>query len=178
MMLPEIEGRNRRMLVFADHLRDLSFSALMTVYEQSNRESAKKNWPEESTDFALQLAEQEFYQYLRQVFFHTPGARYAIWLEHGIYVSALRLEPYRDGLLLSALETAPDYRKQGFAEALVREVLRTLPVTSVYSHIHKCNHASFNLHMKCGFHRISEQATYLDGSVDSKCCTVCYRGAV
>lgn len=164
------------MLLIARKLSEISFSSLMAVYEEGNREKARENWPELPPDFALQLAEQEFYQYLREVFFQTPDAVYGIWEEQGIYISAMRLEPYRDGLLLEALETAPAQRRKGFAEQLLCSVLEEKKHVKIYSHVHKSNLPSLKLHEKWGFRRIQEMAVYIDGSVNQKCCTFCYEG--
>lgn len=164
------------MLIIARRLSALSFSALMDVYEEGNRENAAQIWPDMPPEQALQMAEQEFYQYLREVFFPTPGAVYAIWEEQGQYLSALRLEPYRDGLLLEALETAPSHRRHRYGEKLLMAVLREFPGKKIYSHVHKRNLPSLKIHLKCGFQRISEQAAYIDGSVNSRCCTLCYQG--
>ena len=164
------------MLLIAKSLKDLRFSELMQVYEQSNLEAAeeRKNLP---PMFALQLAEQDFRQYLQEVFFPTPGALCCIWEENGRYVSALRLEPYRDGLLLAALETAPVFRKQGYASILIRAVQQYLAAcggANIYSHVNKQNTASVRTHEKCGFHVISDCAVYLNGSVDYRSCTFLY----
>ena len=151
------------MLQIARSMGELNFSQLMAVYEEGNRESDK----------GLLQAEQDFYQYLRHDFFAVPGAYYALWQEGGEYVSALRFEPYKDGILLEALETAPTKRRMGYGEKLMRAVL---PMEKkIYSHVSKRNIASLNIHEKCGFQRISEQATYIDGSVNNKCCTLCFR---
>ena len=45
----------------------------------------------------------------------------------------------------------------------------------VYSHVGKRNAGSLKVHERCGFRRISEQAVYIDGSVNGKCCTLCYQ---
>lgn len=161
------------MLIIARTLRELSFSSLMEVYEEGNRENAAARWPDAPEERALQLAEDEFYHYLREVFFTTAHACYAVWSENGEYVSALRLEPYRDGMLLAALETAPDHRKKGYAEQLVSSVISRFG-GKIYSHVLKSNVLSLQLHKKCGFRRISEHAIYIDGSVNSKACTLCY----
>jgi len=155
-------------------LGQLSFGKLMKVYEEGNLENARQEHPDLPVPAAMQMAEQAFYQYLKEVFFSTSGSLYAVWEDKGCYCSALRLEPYRDGLLLAALETAPTHRKKGYGEKLVRSVLAEMGNQKIYSHVSKTNTASLNLHSKCGFRRISESAVYLDGSVNSKCCTLCY----
>ena len=166
------------MLLFARSFKDLRFSELMQVYEQSNLEAAgeRKNLP---PLFALQLAEQDFRQYLQEVFFRTPGAYCCIWEENGRYVSALRLEPYRDGLLLAALETSPVHRRKGYAAALIHGVQAYLVQQGafrLYSHVNKRNTASLRTHESCGFRVISDCAVYLNGSVDYHCCTLMCEG--
>ena len=78
------------MLYIATSLQQLRFGQLMEVYLESNLEKAER--------IGLLQAEQDFYQYLDECFFPTPGAVYAVWVEGNEYISALRLEPYRDGL--------------------------------------------------------------------------------
>lgn len=161
------------MLIVAKSIGQLNFSALMEVYVEGNLENAEDLWPEETQDRKLFLAEEAFGQYLRDSFFKTPGAQYAIWSVEGRYVSALRLEPYRDGLLLEALETAPAYRRRGYASALMEAVLSRIVTGKLYSHVGKNNIASLRTHEKAGFRRISETAVYIDGSVNDYCCTLC-----
>ena len=160
------------MLLIARKMGQLDFSRLMAVYEEGNRENGWDLYPNLPEGQRILQAEQDFYQYLRHDFFETKGAYYAIWQENDIYVSALRIEPYKDGVLLEALETHPQYRRQGFAVELIQAVL--LMEKKVYSHVSKKNAASLRVHEKCGFCRISEQATYIDGSVNNKCCTLCF----
>ena len=162
------------MLQIANSLKKLDFAALMAVYEQSNRENGRDNYPDEPEYRQLFLAEDNFYQYLQQVFFVTPGAVCAVWEENGEYRAALRLEPYKDGLLLAALETAPAFRRKGYGVLLIEAVQSRFPEKKIYSHVHKKNIPSLAIHEACGFQRISEQATYIDGSVNSRCCTLCY----
>ena len=162
------------MLVVANNLKDFTFGKLMEVYREGNLENAQDLWPEEPEGRQLALAEQEFYQYLQQVFFRTEGAMYLIWEDTGHYVSALRLEPYRDGLLLEALETAPEQRRKGYASKLLSAALEFASGHKIYSHVHKRNVPSLAVHEKVGFTRILEYAVYADGSVNDRCCTLCY----
>ena len=159
------------MLILARSLRELRFGALMGVYLQGNQEKAERDYPEEPAGAGLRLAEEDFYRYLRECFFRTPGAAYAVWEEGGSYVSALRLEPYRDGVLVNALETAPQQRRKGYASRLLEAVLGTLD-GPVYSHVAKRNLPSLALHERLGFRRIQETALYLDGSLDHRACTL------
>ena len=161
------------MLVIAESLRSLNFGQLMEVYEEGNLENGAEFWPDLPQAQQLLNAEQDFYQYLKECFFSTDGAFYALWVANGAYVSALRLEPYQDGLLLEALETAPQHRGRGYATALITAVMQTVGDTKVYSHVSKRNTASLRTHEKCGFHRILDHAVYADGSVLTTSCTLC-----
>lgn len=163
------------MLHIADKLGELNFRQLMDVYEEGNLENAAEFYSREPQNQWLLLAEQAFHQYLRECFFLTEGARCCMWIVNGRYVSALRLEPYRDGLLLEALETLPTERRKGYAAALIKAVLAQHPGETIYSHVGKKNIASIKTHESCGFHRILEHAVYADGSVLQNCCTFCSR---
>ena len=162
------------MLKIFHHLGELNFRQLMDVYREDNVDNGKYSYPDLPPDRQLEEAEQSFYQYLAQDFFRQKDAFCAVWEVQGRYVSALRLEPYRDGMLLEALSTAPEYRRRGFAAALIRAVLKGLPPGRIYSHVGKGNTASLRTHGACGFQRIRENAVYVDGSVNDLCCTLMY----
>lgn len=152
---------------------ELDFGQLMKVYEQSNRESGAINYPQLSAGEQQLWAEQDLYSFL-QCFFREREAFYAIWEPAACYVAALRMEPYRDGLLLEALETTPEYRRKGYATALVRAVLLYLEAqgtVKVYSHVSRKNAASLAVHRACGFEKYLDHAVYVDGSVSRKACT-------
>ena len=157
------------MLLIMKRLEELDFSALMDVYIEGNREKA-----EEYGDGGLLQAEREFFDYLREDFFRQKGAFYAVWQVAGQYVSALRLEPYGDGWLLEALETAPNHRKQGYAKALMAEVLDIMGESVVYSHVSRRNEASLRTHYSCGFQKHLDHVVYLDGSVSNRAVTLRY----
>ena len=165
------------MLVVARSMRELPFEQLMRIYAESNQNTAIRQFPHETSARGLMLAELDFYDYLLNGFFRTPGAMYCLLIEKGEYVSALRLEPWKDGLLVTALETAPAYRGKGYACALLTAVQSMLAQQGdgrLYSHIHRKNEPSILVHEKCGFRRISDVAVFLDGSVDSRSGTYMY----
>ena len=164
------------MLIVAKKLRELSFGKLMEVYQEGNLENGRIHYPDEPENRQIALAEQDFYQYLQQVFFRTDGAVYFIWEEHGKYVSALRLESYRDGLLLEALETAPAERRKGYAGKLIQAVQERFAQEKIYSHVSKRNISSLRTHEVCGFRKIADNAVYADGSVTSRSCSLCWEG--
>lgn len=164
------------MLKIFHKLQEVDFYQLMQVYAEGNLENAQEFYPHLPEAEGILQAEQDFYAYL-QVFFSQPGAIYAVWDIDCRYVSALRLELYRDGFLLSALETAPGCRRKGYASELIRKVIKEISFESdirIYSHVNKKNKASLAVHSACGFERIAECAVYLDGSVSNAACTLCY----
>ena len=150
-------------------MSELNAEQLMAVYRESN-------FNDYQLGYGLRNAEDAFLSYLREDFFRQKNALYAVWIVSGIYRSALRLEPYKDGLLLEALETAPDARRNGFAYQLMKSTISFLRSTKwrrVYSHRAKHNTPSICAHTKCGFQRISESATYIDGTVTQNSATYC-----
>lgn len=161
------------MLKIIRSMKDLQFGQLMAVYEEGNRLNGEEFWPDLSEGQKILRAEQDFYQYLKECFFPTEGAYYGVWVEGNTYVSALRLEPYRDGLLLEALETVPTHRQRGYAKALIQAVLLKEQGRKIYAHIHKGNLPSIRTHESCGFCRISDHAVYIDGSVHPHSYTYC-----
>lgn len=158
-------------------LSELHFGKLMYVYEESNQSNAFEFYDGIDRNLAVLNSEQDFYQYLNEIFFSTPGAVYAVWEKGGRYVSALRLEPYQDGFLLEALETAPDYRRKGYASALIRAVCSQIGdcgCSKIYSHVSKDNEASLKTHLACGFRKILDYAVYIDGTIRNTSYTLCF----
>lgn len=138
------------MLKLIYSMTDLDIEQLLDVYQE-------ENWDKE-----------EMLSYLWEDFFLQGEAFYAVWIEDGVYKAAVRFCPYKDGMLLHSLETAPDYRRKGYAYLLVMQGLDHLRKSGckiVYTHIAKRNKASLLLHLKCGFDIISDCATCLDGTV-------------
>ena len=151
-------------------MKQLPFAALKQVYSQSLYLDSLRDYPDRPD--ALLQAEMDFYRYLQSSFFRTEDARCCVWMEDGQPVCALRLEPYRDGLILTGLETDPAYRGQGYAQKLVGAVLeRECAKVTVYSHIDRDNRASIAVHEKCGFIKMTNFAVYLDGSASDKAFT-------
>lgn len=163
------------MLRIFEKLQELDFGKLMAIYGESNAENAEEFYPDDPQNLAIMKVEQDFYRYLKEDFFRHEGVFYAVWEAGGEYVSALRMEPYKDGLLLEALETDPSCRKHGYAKQLIWAVSQFLAgrgAVKVYSHVSKKNVASLQTHLSCGFERIEEHAVYVDGSVTQRACTM------
>ena len=161
------------MLIIARDMGSFSFRQLMDIYVEGNLENGQELFPDLSREAQIAAGEEQFLNYLRDCFFQTPGAFYAIRQVEDRYVSALRLSPNRDGFLLEALETAPDCRRRGHAKALIRDVVAVLGDTKVYSHVSKSNAASLAAHRACGFSVFLDCAQYSDGSVMYHACTLC-----
>ena len=162
------------MLKVFDNLGDIDFRQLMNVYAEGNRINGEEFYSKCSENLRILYAEQDFYNYLVE-FFKERSARYAVWEHEGSYMSALRIERYSDGLLLSALETLPSHRRKGFASSLIAATLKYLRTDGrgiLYSHVNKRNFASLNGHKKCGFEIISDRAVYLDGTTVTEAYTL------
>ncbi len=161
------------MLKLVYNMQELPFSELVHLYRQELALKAKREYSDRGDGFVC--AELDLREYLSQVFFRSSGAVYCLWTQEGKLVSALRLEPYGDGYLLTALETDPDQRCRGFAGRLIRAALEQVAKDKpVYSHIAHKNRASIGVHRKSGFVKISDHARLLDGTVSAQVGTYCY----
>lgn len=166
------------MFMMFHRLRDLNFGELMAVYQEGNLEHWHEDYPNFPEGEGILQAEQDFYAYLQQEFFLAKRAVYCVWEEDGRYISALRLEAYRDGLLLEALETRPGFRCKGYARSLLDSALAALSGREglpVYSHVSKKNAASLAVHAACGFQKVLDYGVYIDGSVTHNSVTLCRR---
>lgn len=155
--------------------KSFPYSDLAKIYRTSILQEGALRYPEEPEEIRIALAESDFLSYIRLDFFPRKGSLYALWQEGGRYVSAARIEPYRDGVLLSGLETAPEYRGRGYASSLLAALLDALEprgIPKVYSHVGKGNRPSLAVHRKNGFRIFKDTAVYLDGSADSRAYTL------
>ena len=162
------------MLQLIRNFYQLNFRSLTEVYRETCQRNGGHNYPHQPLFQQLLMAEQDLYGETK-CFFADPNAFYAVWEQDGRYMSALRMEPYKDGLLLEGLETAPDLRGNGYAKKLVLAVLSALSNESglpVYSHIDKNNKASLAVHRACGFEKVRDCAVFADGSVSGNACTM------
>lgn len=163
------------MLKVIEHLNDLDIRKLMNVYKESNRKHGLKAYRNLPENLQILNAEQDLYAYL-ELFLGADDTFYALWVAEGVYKAALRVEPYSDGLIITGLETKPDARRNGYGAQLVQEVIRYLKLRfqgKLYSHVERSNIASMKLHHKLGFSKISDSATYIDGSFHRDAVTFC-----
>ena len=144
------------MLIIARNVSDLKVFTLAEVYDLNTLDEG-----------------QDFYGFLSEDFF--PDGICCVWEEKGRYVAALRLQRWQDGYLLEGLQTHPDHRGRGHAKQLIAESLEALKMEKVYSHIRRYNAPSIAAHTACGFRKILDYATYLDGSVHPHSDTYLYK---
>lgn len=155
------------MIIWADHIRLIDFSKLTDIYADDVESSRKRYYSEVYEFEGRRLAEQDYYQYLREQFFGYYGGKMCILEEGGRYLSVVCFEPYNDGFLLHSLITAPDMRRKGLARKLIFYGLERLGEASVYAHIYRKNVASQKLHDQLGFVHLYDYAHMLDDSVRS-----------
>ena len=163
------------MLKMFSSISEIDFRQLMDVYAETNYLSGAQEYSTKPENLQLLYAEQDFYVFL-QAFFRLKCAASAAWTVSDVYVAAVRLEPYRDGLIVEALETMPSERRKGFGYALLQGLIDSLSASGtgkIYSHIDKCNIASLRLHEKCGFSIVSHDAVYVDGTYHPDSYTLC-----
>lgn len=160
-------------LIEVTSIGQIPYSRLMELYSQDLQENARRDYPARSFSEALFAAEQDFYTYMADVFFQTPGARFFALLSCEQWVSCLRLEPYADGYLICGITTDPGCKRKGYASSLLNSVLSQVDAR-VYSHVEKHNLVSIQLHEKCGFVRNQEWAEMLNGEILHNFCSFYY----
>lgn len=165
------------MILWFRSFSEMNFDALMAVYEEGNRKHGMQRYPDVSEAEQLLYAEADFASYLTDVFFRQKGAAYCILADGDTYICAARIEEYKDGVLLTALETKPDCRASGNGKILLTALLEHCALCGnlpVYSHVDNKNVASMNLHLGCGFRILKDSARFLDGSVSTDSKTLIY----
>ena len=162
------------MLITISHSADLDDDKLMAIYAEGNLENTDYFYPE-ITDKAeaVEKVEHDFCHYIKTEFFNGKN-RYYVWENEGIWVSALRLNCLKDDFyFLEALETAPAFRKKGYATQLLTAVIDALKAKGRFKIcvcVGKNNIASLKTHQKCGFNIVRENAyDYLQKEVNDHC---------
>ena len=151
------------MLKIADKMSQLNIAQLKNLYDSSIRQHANAEYFKLNENLRILQSEQDFYADL-EMFFRVKGARCALWLVDGVYVSGLRAEPYKDGYLITSLETHPEARRRGYGTALMKAVSNYFNAV-LYSHVNEGNIPSRNLHLRCNFRRTDIPAIFVDGTV-------------
>lgn len=155
------------MIIIADKINKFEFSKIVDLYADDLEVSRKRKYGTMPEYEGKIFAEQDYYLYLKDVFFSEIKGRLYILEENGRYISAACIEPFKDGFLLNSLVTAKDFRKKGYAQQLLVAAFENLKDVPLYSHVHIKNAASIHLHEKLGFDSLHQYAHMLDGSVRS-----------
>lgn len=124
------------------------------VYPEGSLEIAQEKNPElEDLSEAIREEEEYFVGFLKR-FMESEQNRYYVLDIDGRWVSALRLTRLDGFYYLEALETAPEYRRNGYAAQLIGEVIALIKEggeVTIRSNVNKSNVASLVTHKKCGF---------------------------
>ena len=150
------------MLKTAKSIAELDYAQLLNVYVEHLFSSGSYG------------SESVFYDDLSD-FLAAPEHICCLWAPEGRYKACVRVEPHRDGVLLTCLETAPECRRQGYGLSLVAATLQFLiqkDCRSAYVHVAKKNSPSIALHRKIGFYTISDSARLVDGTVSQNYITM------
>ena len=149
------------MLLKFNSFADLNTDRLMKIYIESNRENAAHFFPDEQDiNKAIRLCEEGFTKYLKEDFYSQAGRTYWVLEEDDQWISALRTTFMNDDLYyIEALETKPEYRKQGYAEKLLLMVVEAFKAQGAFELcdcVSKGNIASLKTHLKAGFSIVSD----------------------
>lgn len=143
-------------IVFTNKIDGIDLEKLMDLYEESNWENLSmveaNNTEKIDENILYQKVRQSYKAYIENEFL-TSGKNYlAILIDEKSHLSALRLYDEGEFFLLEALETNPQYRRCGYGERLVREVINLLAKgTEIRSEVGISNKKSLALHKKLGF---------------------------
>ncbi|MBO4915994.1 MAG: GNAT family N-acetyltransferase [Oscillospiraceae bacterium] len=166
-----------------DTLESVDFQKLMEIYVEGNAENISYFFPDETDHLAgLHKVERKFYDYLKTGFFNKRGSSYYVLEDGGNWVSAIRLFPVegqKNTFFAEALETAPKYRRKGYARkmiSLLYDKLKEDGDFEITDTVNKHNTVSVNLHLSCGFEVYKDPAVcVLNGQVDKNAYTMRYK---
>lgn len=142
--------------VITNKIEGINLDKLMDIYEESNREnlSMVESDPGEKTDknILYQKVRESYKSYIKNEFLKDRKNRLAILIDGEKYLAGLRIYDEGNFYLLEALETNPIYRRMGYGERLVREVVKSLEKgKEMRAEVSVSNKKSLALHEKVGF---------------------------
>ncbi|MBE5906465.1 MAG: GNAT family N-acetyltransferase [Lachnospiraceae bacterium] len=163
-------------------LESMNLQKLMEIYREGNEENISYFFPDETDRLAgLRKVEQKFHDYLKTDFFSKEGNIYYVLEEEGNWISAIRLFPVegkKNTFYAEALETAPEYRRKGYAKKMMNLLFGKLKEDGSFEitdTVNKKNEASLKLHLACGFEIFKDPAVcVLNGHVDERAYTMRY----
>lgn len=144
-------------VVFTNKIEEIDLDKLMDIYEESNWENLfmEQGFLENKKydkNYLYQQVRKAYKDYIKEDFLENEKNRLAILKDRDTYLSALRVYDKGDFYLIEALETNPKFRRSGYGEKLVREVIYYLKKgKEIRSEVGKTNKKSLNLHRKIGF---------------------------
>ena len=149
------------MLLVITNYEEIDGRKLMDIYKESNLDNTDYFYPaEKNKDIAVKNVEDGFLDYLQNEFFIQNGSIYWVYEVDGMWVSALRTNLIKPGLLyIEAFETRPDQRKKGYASKLLASIVQVLKQIGPFklcSCVNKKNEESLNVHLKFGFKKVAE----------------------
>ena len=153
------------MVSVIDEIDKLDFLKICDVYKDDLERKRKIRHRLIAKSEGATLVKQEYLRYLEDVFFGQYNGKLFVYQDYDRYLSAVCIEPFKDGLLLDSLVTVPEARRRGYAKKLIDYALDYCKTRPVYAHIHYNNKASRLLHEKIGFSLLCEYAHMLDGSI-------------
>ena len=155
------------MISVAEQVDKLEYSKLCDIYRDDLEKNRKKFYSAIAEAEGIEYAKQDYYLYLKNVFFRQYRGKMFIYQNDNRYVSVVCLELFEDGMLLNSLVTVSEERRKGYAFRLLSYALDYCKSRPIYAHIYYKNIASQRLHEKLGFTLLRESAHMLDGSVRS-----------
>lgn len=168
------------MLIKRGNLTSKEERKLMDIYQEGNLENIEYFFPDcTDQEIGLKKVEENFCEFLKTDFFQNKENTCYILEKDKRWVSALRLNRIRDFYWIEALETHPDYRKQGLATELVIALIQDLKKEGPFiirDSVSKQNEASLQTHKKCGFIIENEDAIdYYTNEVEQHSYGLIYR---
>ena len=142
--------------VITNKIEGINLDKLMDLYEESNREnlSMVESNPGEKTDknILYQKVRESYKAYIKNEFLKEGKNRLAILIDGEKYLAGLRIYDEGKFYLLEALETNPIYRRMGYGERLVRQVVKSLEKgKEIRVEVSLSNKKSLAFHKKVGF---------------------------
>lgn len=143
------------LLTFKDMTKEDMYRMVRSVYSEASYEIAKDKHPDmQDLSKAIREEEQYFVEKFLEKFMGKNENTYYVWDANGEWVSALRLTKLEGYYFMEALETAPEYRRNGYASKLIKAVIQKLEEDKhvvIRSNVRKTNAFSLATHQKCGF---------------------------
>lgn len=131
----------------------------MNIYEESNWENLSMVRDLVDEDFNMvdkkylyEMVRKSYCAYIKNDFLQSEKNCLAFLIDKDDYLAGLRISNEGEFFLIEALETKPKYRRLGYGEKLMREVINSLVEgKEIRSEVTISNTKSLALHHKIGF---------------------------